>query len=223
MISIFWGILATVGILGIVFAIIHFSSKKAAPPTTGATTSSGRLTDWAGWGKLQDNFAIPVALVLILGACWLAWPKQFNQAATNPGFWAGMILVILVGGILLRATVPFKDSWIRKILLAGSFFVGITLIIGSFIPWDKLEAFSQQQSLAPQVIHRNVTPNDWCDWIFIPPGDKFTMKIPGRVRIKFRTGEEKEISPNDSLGIMPHQQFRLKGVGISGIAVITIG
>jgi len=90
-------------------------------------------------------------------------------------------------------------------------------------------ATSQQQTphQPPQaatqlVIRRDFTPNAWCDWIFIPPGEKFSMRIPGRVKIQWRTGEERKISPNDSLGIMPHQQFRLKGIEISGTAVITI-
>jgi hypothetical protein len=167
--------------LGIIVLLVAMfvPSDKPKPAQAKQQSPEGARSE-RNWSKLQDSFGIPIALILILVTCWLAWPKQFNQVAITPGFWAGMILAILVGGILLRAAVPFKDSWIRKILLAGSFLVGIALISGSFIPWGKLEAFSQvQPTLAPQEIRLQVGPDSWTRWITeVPPHTVFNCYPP---------------------------------------------
>ena len=216
--NIFFGVLATVGILMIVFAIIHFSSKKAIPPTTSTTTSPGGLTDWVEWRKWKDKIAIPVALVLILGACWLVWPEKFTQVTTTPVFWAGFILVVIVSGALLSTSKEFEKRWDRKFLMTVSLLGGIALIIYAITPPGTTTAIKSvvtPQPAHPQPQQRqmvvSIRPDRWSDWVTLTR--KCNWEAPGWVELLFPNGKIIRVGDNErkNLDSIPDKSFRLRG------------
>ena len=221
--NIFFGVLATVGILMIVFAIIHFSSKKAIPPTTSTTTSPGGLTDWVEWRKWKDKIAIPVALVLILGACWLVWPEKFTQVTTTPVFWAGFILVVIVSGALLSTSKEFEKRWDRKFLMTVSLLGGIALIIYAITPPGTATAI--KSVVTPQPAHTqpqqrqmvvSIRPDRWTHGEF-PIGCKGFggWEAPGDVMFTFTSPKPDTIRVADGQWIpnlkFPSRTFTARG------------
>ncbi len=204
--------------------IIHLAKRAGVTTTAIGSPQSSRSKDWE---KLQNNFAIPIALILILGVGWLAWPEKFRQASATSGFWAGMILVILVGGILLRAAVPFKDSWIRKILLAGSFVIGIALVTGSFIPWDKLEALSQAQTAQSATtptchVQKAQIYRDKDTDAFIPPGMYYKINAPGDITYTLPNGEQITVKNGERTDVDKKLPSKFKMRGTPGTVEITM-
>lgn len=229
--NIFFGVLATVGILGIVFAIIHFSLRKTAPPATGAVTSpSGSIDCGKEWGKWKEKIAIPLSVVAFGAIWWLNEPNSFSRATHSRMFWSGIFLIAVLWGYFLTLPKTFKESFFRKSFMLIAFPVGLVMIFLSLVPVGKVKAeiFStsstpvstqQQQKVIRVQIPAN---NQLSNYIKIPAGWYFRIRRPGNIELVFDNGTVVKAIKGQPLDIghPPSWDFRFRGY--PGEAVITI-
>lgn len=235
--NIFFGILATVGILGIVFAIIHFSSRKTTPPATGAVTSPAGSTDWGKeWEKWKEKIAIPLSAIAFGVVWYLNEPDSFSKATHSRMFWSGVFLVVVLWGYFLTLPKTFKENFSRKFFMLTALPVGLAMMLLSFMPVEKVKAdvfntadfpicsnakerrFSSNQGQIQIAIQTDcwsgwiIMPKQYVRWEFNSPGDIEFLMINGK-RILLKGDEAR-------YGWRPTGRFRLRGLGPSATVKI---
>lgn len=217
-------VLGVIAVLIFIAIVAKKSLLKTGEPVPGArigNENTGALQTY-GWKKFQNQWAVPMAILLMLPVWFIVSPDSFEKAASAPTFWAGLMLVVVVFGILLSTSKEFEKRWDRKFLMAVALIGGILLMASRFIPADMVATATQAQMARPggsspqaRRINFQINPNNWVN-CKLPAGCSgfATWGAPGDVEMVFAIPRPDTIRIGNFQHInfdLPYREFKARG------------